>query len=329
MGRRRRGRKRHSRKATVSTVKAIVQKEVGKTRETNKMVSFIGWSRLNDILLSSMPPSPATPNPEQSFCLYSVTGGLDSGINTTMDPNAYVAKNLFTLLPTDSQNTAVVGALTGAGQAQQGGTLNEMDASAGIGGQSITSAIANVHQLEGRECFLKKFYANVCLNNSSSSVVTPTNMLVRCVVFQTRRPLSKDSLSTQILLQNHGQISMLGLTDPYPTSALGYLNRDIISKVYYDKTYTLNGASGATGSLKRFKLSININKKAKWSYYYQHRVTPTNNDQTLVYAGPYIYMAMWASSSSTYGSVFDSVNGIGEARRPAFSASTILTFLDD
>ncbi len=322
---RRRRRKGGSRKASVAVVKKIVAKEVGKTRETNKLVSFVAWSRLNDILLSSLPASPALPNPADAVCCYSLTGGLSSTIDATQDPTDYIVKRLFVLLPTDISS----GALDGVGQAHQGGFSNAMDASAGTGAQVDTAQIANVHQLEGRSCFLKKFYANICLNNSSASVTTPTNCLVRAMVVETRRPLSSFSLSTQILLQNHGTIEMAGGTSTfYPTSALGYLNRDVIRKVHYDKTFTLNGGEGATGSLKRFKLKININKKARWSYYYPTR-TPSETDQHLTYQGPFIYLLMWASSASTYGTPFNETSGIGVARRPAFSLSSILTFMDD
>ena len=317
--------RRRSRKASVAQVKAIVKSEVGKTRETNKLVSYVGWSRLNDILLSSMTASVGLPNPEQSFALFSMTGGLDSGINGTQDPTVYQPKNLFVLLPS-SQDGA--GNLSGVGQAQQGGTASNMDGSAGVGSQTSNVAIANVHQLEGRSCWLKKFYATIALNNSSTAVTTPTNQIVRCVVFQTRRPLSKIGLSTQILLQNHGQIQMNAVLNNYPTTALGYLNRDVISKVYYDKIFTLNGGGGATGSLKRFKLKININKKCRWSYYYPTR-TPANVNQVLTYQGPYLYVAMWCSDTSTFNAAFDDVNGINITRRPAFSMSSILTFMDD
>lgn len=322
-------RKKSRRKASISQVKAIVKREVGKTRETSKLVSYVGWSRLNDILLSAMPSSVALPNPEQSFCLYSMTGGLDSGINATQDPSVYQPKNLFVLLPSSIDGPAGVANLSGVGQAQQAGTANNMDGSAGVGSQTQNTSIANVHQLEGRACWLKKFYANVCINNSQTSVLVPRNMLVRCVVFQTRRPLSKISLSTQILLQNHGSIAMNAtVANAYPTSTLGYLNRDVISKVYYDKVFTLNGGEGATGSLKRFKLKVNINKKCRWSYYYPSR-TPSLTNQVLTYQGPYLYVAMWASASSTFDTGFDSVVGIGEQHRPAFTMSTILTFMDD
>ncbi len=327
MARRRRRRRKTTSK---SKILAIVKKEVGKTRESNKIVSYVAWSRLNDILLSSMPATPTLPNPAQAVCLYSLTGGLKSTVDTTQDPTAYVSKNLFILLPSDDSVTpAGPTNISGVSQAQQGGTANAMDASAGTAAQTIVDSLANVHQLEGRQCYLKKFYATVCLNNSTASVTIPTNVLVRCVIFSTRRPLSNISLSTQILLQNHGTVQSLGGTGAFPpTSALGYLNRDVIKKVFYDKTYTLNGAAGASGSLKRFKVKININQKARWSYYYPTRV-PSTVSQNLTYQGPYLYMCMWASEAGLYGSGFHVTEGINATRRPAFSISSILTFMDD
>lgn len=324
----RRFRRRRRRGSQKSKILAIVKKEVGKTRESNKLVSYVAWSRLNDILLSSMPATPALPNPAQSVCLYSLTGGLASTVNVTQDPTAYVSKNLFVLLPNDD-SAVVPTALSGVAQAQQGGTASAMDASAGVGAQTIVDDLANVHQLEGRQCYLKKFYATICLNNSTASITTPTNVLVRCVIFSTRRPLSNISLSTQILLQNHGTIQSLGGTGAFPpTSALGYLNRDVIKKVYYDKTYTLNGAAGASGSLKRFKVKLSIEQKARWSYYYPTRV-PAITSQHLTYQGPYLYLCMWASEAGLYGSGFSVTEGINATRRPAFSISSILTFMDD
>ncbi len=318
------------RKASVSQVKAIVKREVGKTRETNKLVSYVAWSRLNDILLTNLPAGPTLPDPSQAIACYSLTGGLLSTIDFTQDPGAYIAKSLFVLLPSDTS----AGALAGVGQAQQGGMVNQMDGSAGVGAQQDASSIANVHQLEGRQCFLKKFYASFILNNSSSSVTDPTNVVVRCLVIETRRPLSSDQLGKQILLQNHCSLNMAvgsTTTTQFPCSAVAYLNRDVIKKVYVDRVITLNGGGGATGSLKRFKIAVNINKKARWSYYYPSGV-PTNANAELTYQGPYIYMVMWAASSSTFGSSYTTSGadaGIGRNRRPAWTMSNILTFMDD
>ncbi len=330
MPRRRTNRK----KATISQVKQIVAKEVNKTRETNKLVSYVGWSRINDLLTTTYPAGPNIPDPADAICCYSVTGGLGATIDATQDPSDYIAKSLFVLLPTDTSNA---GNLSGVGQAQQGGTANQMDGGAGAGGLLLNTAIANVHQLEGRSCYLKKFYCSIGLNNSSTSVSTPTNTFVRAMCVETRRPLSSFQLGKQILLQNHASINMsvgASTTTNYPCSALGYLNRDVISKVYYDKVFTLNGGAGATGSLKRFKLHIPLEKKARWSYYYPSGV-PRDDDQKLTYQGSFIYLIMWASESATYQQSYTAPaaanegGGIATARRPAFSLSSVLTFMDD
>ncbi len=333
MARKRRRRKRVSHK---SKILAIVKKEVGKTRESSKLVSYVGWSRLNDILTTTYPASPNLPDPADAICCYSLTGGLSSTIDNTQDPDDYISKNLFVLLPTDTSNA---GALSGVGQAQQGGTAGQMDASGAGGGgaTTLTEAIANVHQLEGRSCYLKKFYCHIALNNSSTSVDTPTNVYVRCLIIETRRPLSSFQLGKQILLQNHASIEMgVGSSDAtnYPCSVLGYLNRDVIKKVYYDKVWTLNGGGGATGSMKRFKVQVALNKKARWSYYYPSGI-PRNDNQVLTYQGPFAYLIMYASASGVFDSEYeapDATNqggGIGQTRRPAFALSSILTFMDD
>ncbi len=190
-------RRKSSKKASVAQVHSIVKKEVNKTRETNKLVSYIGWSRLNDILTTTYPPSPNLPEPQDAICVYSLTGGVSATIDATQDPNEYISKNLFVLLPTDTFNA---GNLSGVGQAQQAGTSNQIDSSGGAGAGSLNTSIANPHQLEGRQAFLKKFYASVVLNNSGSSVVDPTNVLVRAMIVETRRPLSSSQIAKQILL---------------------------------------------------------------------------------------------------------------------------------
>lgn len=337
----RRRRRRGSRKASVSQVHKIVKKEVGKTRETNRLVGYVGWSRINDLLTTTYPAGVNLPEPDQAICCYSLTGGIASTVDSTQDPSDYVVKNLFCLLPTSenpSPNVTGVGILSGVGQAQQGGMENQMDGSGNADAATVSEVIANVHQLEGRSCYLKKFYASVCLNNAeSSSVETPTNTLIRAMVIQTRRPLSSTELGKQILLQNHSTIKMSpGSSDAtnYPCSALGYLNRDVIKKVMYDKVFTLNGGGGASGSLRRFKLKVNINQKARWSYYYPSGV-PRNNNEGLTYQGPFLYLVMWAAQAGAFDNAYPAPaagnygGGISKARRPAFALSSILTFMDD
>lgn len=319
MARKRRRRKRGKSNIT-SKVKAIVQKEVGKTRESLRLVSYVPWSRMNDILVSD-----AASN-SQSVCVYSLTGGLDCLVDTTQDPQTYVAKNLFTLLPSSiDPQQAPQGNLSGVGQYGDGGVMSQMS---GVGGID-TQVLGNVHNLEGKQCYLKKFYARVALNNATASVADPSNLYIRCLVVETRRPLSSKSLSQQILLQNHSVAARVASVTPsqFPTTALGYLNTEVIKKVYYDRVIPLNGGSGATGSMRYFKLKINLEKKAHWKYYYPTR-DPVNVNQVLNYEGPYLYFIMWPSTSGIYGTAWDD-DGIPDNRLPAFAINSILTFYDD
>lgn len=307
-------RKHNNRKASVKQVEAIVRKEVGKTREQQRMVSYVSWSRMQDIMVA------AGATGADEVCVYSLTGGLNPLIDTTQDPQTYVAKQLFTLLPSETGGAAL---LAGVGQAGDGGTANIMD---GVGGQSNIS-VQNVHQLEGRQCHLNKFYCRVGLNNATTSVTIPTNMFIRVLVIETYRPLSSKALSQQILLQSHAVPAKNATVLPlnYPVSALGYLNRNVIKKVYHDRLINLNGGSGATGSMRSFKLKINLNKKCKWDYLYSTR-DPVSLGQTLTYQGPFLYMLMWPSASGVYGAAWGE---IGADRLPAFAINSLLTFYDD
>lgn len=312
---RRRKRRGGSRKASVSQVHKIVKKEVGKTREQLRMVNYVGWSRFQDILVTS----DATSDGDEC-CVYSLTGGLDPLIETSQNPASYVCKNLFTLLP--SNETA--GNLSGVGQYGDGGTAGQMD---GLGNTTGAIALSNVHVLEGNECYLKKFYATIAFNNQTASTATPTNMFIRTLVIETYRPLSRDQLSQQILLQNQAVVSRNAATTPgnYPTTAISYLNRQVIKKVYYDRLIKLNGGSGATGSMRSIKLKIPIEKKARWKYYYPNR-DPVQVNEKLNYQSPFLYLIMWPSASGVYGATWAP---IAQARLPAFSLSSILTFYDD
>lgn len=311
----RRRRNRRKGKASVAQVKAIVKKEVGKTREQLRMVNYVGWSRFQDILATADPASLGN-----ECCVYSITGGLDPLVATSQDPTAYVGKNLFTLLPSNETG----GALSGVGQYGDGGTAGQMD---GIGGTTGALALSNVHVLEGNECYLKKFYASIAFNNQTESTDDPTNMFIRCLVVETHRPLSGSQLSQQILLQNHAVPARTAAvaTGNYPCTAISYLNREVIKKVHYDRLVKLNGGAGATGSMRSLKMQIPINKKAKWKYYYPNR-DPVAVNEVLNYQGPFIYLVMWPSASGVYGS---SWTPIGENRLPAFTLSSILTFYDD
>lgn len=314
---RKRRRRRRNKSATVSTVKAIVKKEVGKTREQQKMLSYVAWSKMNDILVT------ADGLNADEICLYSLTGGLNPVLQSTQDPQSYVAKNLFTLLPADY--TTLGGTLQGVGQAGQGGTAGVMD---GTGGTD-TVAIGNVHQLEGRECFLKTFYATVGLNNGSSGADTPTNCFVRAMVIETYRPLGANALSQQVLCQNHAVPAMNAAVTPsvYPVTAFGYVNHDVVKKIHFNKLITLNAGGGATGSMRQFKFKVRINKKARWSYYYPTR-TPASAGEKLTFQGPFLYYIMWACDTTPLEQAWDPA-GISQLRQPRFALNSLLTFYDD
>ncbi len=312
-----RRRSRRSKKASVKQVKAIVKKEVGKTRELQKMLSYVGWSRMNDLLVTA-----GGLNADE-ICLFSLTGGLNPVLASTQDPQSYVAKNLFSLLP--AQYTVLGGTLDGVGQAGQGGTSSQMDG----GGGTVTSLIGNVHQLEGRECYLKTFYATIGINNGTAGVVTPTNSFVRAMVIETRRPLGSNALSQQILCQNHAVPAMNAAIAPaaYPVSSFGYVNRDVVKKIHFNKLINLNAGSGATGSMRSFRIKISINKKARWSYYYDTR-DPASPGEKLTYQGPYLYFIMWPSETNVYGTAWND-DGIPADRQPRFALNSLLTFYDD
>lgn len=307
-------RRRSNKKASISQVKSIVKKEVGKTREQLRMVSYVGWSRFQDIMISTNSTANA-----KDVCVYSLTGGLNPLLDNTQNPAVYQCKNLFTLLPSSEPGISA----NSVGQYGDGGTASQMD---GTGGVSL-DALSNVHMLEGNQCYLKKFYATVAFNNQAESTNSPTNMFIRAIVIETRRPLSSSQLSQQILLQNHAVPAREPSVSPgnYPVSALGYLNREVIKKVHYDRLIRLNGGAGATGSMQSIKLKIPINKKCQWKYYYPNR-DPVQVTSTLNYQGPFLYLVMWPSASGVYGAAWSE---IGTTRLPAFALTSILTLYDD
>lgn len=314
---------RRSRKGvSKKTVKAIVAKEVGKTRELQKMVSYVAWSKMNDILVAA--DQNAGTNEHKQVCVYSLTGGLNPLLDQTQDPQLYQCKSLFTLLPSDDSPGSQ---LLGVGQAGQGGTANIMDGA----GLNTSVAIANgVHQLEGRAAYLKNFYATVGLNNATSGVETPTNCYVRCMVIETRRPLSSNSLSQQVLCQNHAVPSMNASVSSatFPVSAFGYVNRDVVKRILFNKLINLNAGAGATGSMRSFKIKLRLNKKVHWSYYYNTRNPVPANFNTLTYQGGFYYLIMWASETPVQGAAWNEA-GIATARQPRFSLTSLLTFYDD
>ncbi len=299
-------RRRNRRKASVSLVKAIVKKEVNKTRETQKIVSFLGWSTIPRLL-----DTDAVGNAHEGLIL-SVMGGISpQNVQTVQTPGTYNDKSLFVLLP-----SALVGSLAGTDSAGQGGTAN----SAEFGMQ----AIGGIHVLEGREAYLKTLYATLLFSNSFQQVVDPRPCFIRLLVIETRRPLSADNVAQQIFLQNHavGQMAGASNNQEEPQSVIGYLNRESIKRVYYDKLMKLTGPSGpipsvggSSAQLKTVKLKVRINKKARWQYFYPTR-DPNQTDNVLVYQGPFLYILMCSNQGTT-------------DKFPAVTMNHILTYYDD
>ncbi len=304
MARKFRHRRRHRKKTTTSQVKAIVKKEIGKTRETQKLVSYLSWSPIPELI-------DRTTNP-QGGLLLSLTGGVSPQIGQTVqNPAVYSDKNLFVLLP-----SANIGGNLSGQQAGQGGMA--MDASTS---PAENASMGGVHQLEGRECFIKSWYALLILSNSPQQVVNPRSCFVRMVVFETRRPLGENALAQQIFLQNHAVNAMNANVTSNPETVNSYLNRAGIKKVYMDRLVKLTGPAGtntgaSSAQLYTTKLKVRINKKARWTYYYPTRDPVQAADENLVFQGPFIY-AMLCSNQGN------------EDEQPQIALNSMLTFLDD
>jgi len=289
----------------MSKVKSVVKREVGKTVETAKMVSYLSWS--------SIPPLIDDAAGLYSGLVLSLTGGLQpQNTQTVMQPGVYTDKQLFTLLPAGSQIST-----NNVQQANQGGNAMELDAA----GNVENASIGGVHCLEGREAFLKSWYATLILSNSPQQVVDPRPCFVRMVVFETRRPLAQTDLAQQIFLQNHAVNAMNATVSSSPETVCSYLNRDIIKKVFYDKLVKLTGpaqagtAGASSAQLYTTKIRVRINRKCRWTYYYATR-DPVQGDESLTYMGPFIYCVFCASQTD-------------ENRYPQIAMNTMLTFQDD
>ena len=152
---------------------------------------------------------------------------------------------------------------------------------------AVTSvAVGGVHQLEGREAFLKTWYASLIFSNSPQQVSNPRSCFVRMLVIQTRRPLAGADLAQQVFLQNHAVAAMISGVADEPETVCSYINRDIVSKVFVDKLIKLTGPSGndtgaSSAQLSVKKLKVRINKKCRWTYYYETR-DPVQADESLL-----------------------------------------------
>ena len=306
MARKFRRRRKSRKKTTVSHVKSIVKKELSKTRETQKLVSYLSWSPIPQLIDRTTDP--------QAGLLLSLTGGVSPQIGQTVqNPAVYSDKNLFVLLP-----SANVGGTVAGQQAGQGGMAMDSQIS-----PAENAAIGGIHQLEGREAYLKNWYANIIVSNNNQQVTSPRPSFVRMLVFETRRPLAEQNLSQQIYLQNHAVNKMNANVSDFPETVCSYLNRATIKKVYMDRLIKLTGPfgtsplqGGSSQSSYTTKLKVRINKKCRWAYYYPTRDPANETAQNLVYQGPFIY-AMICSNQSD------------DQEQPQIAMNTMLTFLDD
>ncbi len=295
---RRRRRKKYSTKFS-RKVKKIVKKEVGKTRETQKFVSYMGFENIPTLLDSDTTPG--------SGLIISLTGGGNpQNSQTVQQPGAYNDKILFTLLPAST---------TASGEAQQ----------AGQGGMvidpTVNASIGGVHQLEGRQCYLKTWYASIIVSNSPQQVLDPRSCFIRMFVIETRRPLARNDIAQQIFLQNQAVAAMTPAATVSPQTVTSYINRDVVKRVYMDKLIKLtgpagtdSGASSAQMYTRRFK--VRLNRKARWSYYYETSDPASAGQENLVYQGPFVYLVLCSNQPN-------------ESQQPQIALSSILTFYDD
>ncbi len=296
--------RRRSRKTRTSMIKRIVKKEVGKTRETQKLVSYLSWSPIPELIDRTTDP--------QSGLLLSLTGGVNPQIGQTVqNPVVYSDKNLFTLLP-----SANVGGNISGQQAGQGG----MAMDAGVT-PADNVAVGGIHQFEGRQCYLKTWYCSLIMSNTRQQVTSPRPCFVRMIVFETRRPLAEDALAQQIFLQNHAVAAMSAAVTDSPETVNLYLNRAGIKKVYFDKLLKLTGpassdAGASSAQLYTRKIKIRLNKKAHWTYYYPTRDPVQTADENLVYQGPFIYAVFLSNQSDS-------------DEQPRLALNSMLTFYDD
>ncbi len=296
--------KRGRKHSTTNKIKSIVKHEVNKTREVQKLLSYLSFSNI-PILLDG------TTVLDSHGLILSLTGGLQPPQDQEVqDPGVYTDKLLFMLLPGQDPSANIQG-VNNAGYA--GMSMNKTSL-------VITNdAVGGVHQLEGREAFLKDWYVRMIISNSAQVVTDPRPCFVRMFVIETYRPLAALNVAQQIFYQQ-GAVETFTPGAVIPKTVTSYINRDVVKKVYYDNTITLTGPSGtdAGGSSKQLyskKLKIKINKKCKWAYYYRSSNPAIANDR-LVYQGPFIYMVFCSDQGTLI-------------RQPQMALSTMLTFYDD
>ncbi len=324
------------RKTTASKMRAIAKKVVGQTRETKKLVSFV-MDRLIRSLNTEILGLGNTP--WQNTLIYSLTGGRIQNPNTNIqDPDVNTVPSLFALRPasTDAISSHV----------NLGGDGGIVDSTANTTQSSYSTQ--GVHQLQGRECYLKNFYANIRINNQGHQAfeipgdtpVTvpavdpeyPVAQYIRLMIVQTRRPLGAGrpggtyvSLARQLLLQFHAGdgtgVQVAGVPPPVDINAdsvIGFLNLQVIKKVLMDKLIWLgDGDKGTAKTQWVKKVRVRINKKAYWNY--QYNMQSPIQEQTLSYQGPFYYLVAFTSNKLSQNL----------AVAPRINMSSILTFYDE
>lgn len=323
-----RRKRRRSKKTSFSKVRSMIRKEVGKTRETKKLVSFV-MDRPVRTLNTDLVGTPNTPF--QNTVVYSLTGGrvITPSPDYPQDPNVNTEKSLFGLRPMFANSN-----FAGVDGYGEGGIVDD---ASNVAGSSL--ATQGIHQLQGKHCFLKKWYCNLRINNQgTSSFNTPSGTLipgqnpvspiataVRVLIVETRRPLGNNrpgaattnSLAEQLFLQYHaGDGTNQGTINA--DSVNGFLNLSVIKKVMYDKLIWLgDGDKGSSKSQFITRLKIPLNRKAYWNHSYATGADP--GEGTVSYQGPWIYLIALNSNQVT--------NSLEVC--PRLYMSSILTFLDD
>ncbi len=311
-------------------MRAIVKKEVGKTRELKKLVSFV-MERPIRTLNTDWVASANTP--WTNTVIYSITGGRMGdgfGSNDTLNQNN-VPSDMFSLRPAFASSTT--------GKVNLAGQGGQVDSNANVGASSLTAG--GVHVLQGRECYLKNFYCNLRITNQGHQTFTtpsgndipaadpqtPIAQHIRILVIETRRPLygmrpggAYNSLASQILLQLHAGdgTGAQAVNDINADGVTGFLNYELIKKVIYDKLIWLGDGDKGTSRTQFVKrLKIKINKKAYWNYNYD--TTSLNDEPIVKYNGPWIYLLMFGSNEASQDTQV----------APRVNMSSILTLYDD
>ncbi len=327
-------RKKYRRRGLMSKVKKAIKKEVNKGRELKKLVSFVADRPLRSINTEFIG---SANTPFENTIIYSLTGGRVRTFIPTdhpQDPDVDTNKSLFAMRPMFANAQSVKVSAAG-----EGGIVDD---NANTGDASL--ATQGVHQLQGRECYLKNWYCNLRVNNQGhQSFTTPAGNViaaqdpqapiatyVRLLVVETRRPLGGmrtgggyNSLARQLFLQYHAgdgtQTQAPPATDINADSVTGFLNLQVIKKVMFDKMVWLSdGDKGGYKTQFLARLKLRLNRKARWNYNYD----TADSDPTeghVSYEGPWIYMIMINSNQTSQDTQVC----------PRVNLSSILTFYDD